>query len=300
METALLDGVQQQLQQGFFSFLAKPISQLRQQLGADYEQQAEAFLQLLNQAVKPEQFTTWAAESFASFNREILRDEIQFKQTGEYSRDQSDYQDICQQFYASEEIMAGYYLPGLYLSYVFWPHHFQLLNFFQQQFLDDAQVNSIMEWGIGHGLFSYLAMQHWPDSHLTAFDISQHSIDFSKQLLSHHGGKVAVDYRIDDVLQAPLPKVDRIICCELLEHVPEPGRLLTNIHQQLLDNGKALITGAINSAQPDHIVLFTSEEEVMQLVEQAGLTIEASQAFIHPSRQDQAIKPTVLAMVVSK
>jgi ubiquinone/menaquinone biosynthesis C-methylase UbiE len=176
-------------------------------------------------------------------------------------------------------------------------------EFYRRHFLDaEAKVGSVMEWGVGHGLFTLLASRSWPQAQIFALDISQHSLDFSRSLLKADGAEQRDKFFSADILSpdVTLPCVDRLICSELMEHVPDPHALGRRVYDVLNKDGKAFVTAAINAPQPDHIYLFRSRQEVEDLIVASKLHIEAALPVVHPNHKGREGAPTVLAMVVAK
>jgi len=80
--------------------------------------------------------------------------------------------------------------------------------------------------------------------------------------------------------------------------VPDPDRLLERLRAALAPGGSAYLTGAINAAQPDHVYLFTSDEQLFRLMEKHGFRVRAHLMACHPNRQAERAPPAVVAMVV--
>jgi 2-polyprenyl-3-methyl-5-hydroxy-6-metoxy-1,4-benzoquinol methylase len=104
-----------------------------------------------------------------------------------------------------------------------------------------ARINSgekILDLGCGEGwLISLL-----PDTvSVAGIDISQTAIDKAKEVLRNRkntslglGNAYKVNY--------PEKYFDKIICSEVLEHAPEPQKIMTEIHRLLKDGGSAVIS----------------------------------------------------------
>ena len=72
---------------------------------------------------------------------------------------------------------------------------------------------------------------------------------------------------------------DSIVISEVLEHLEEPERALRNVASLLADDGRILITTPVNCPMPDHIYLFRTPEEVLELVAAAGLEVMENTTF---------------------
>ncbi|WP_136661019.1 methyltransferase domain-containing protein [Nitratireductor sp. XY-223] len=297
----LVSALQDGLNKTLFGSSASAVEGLHTDYGDAYLADFENSLGLLQRAFPDKDFPTWAVRGFQRLGSTILREEVAFKQTGQYSASVEELQALKDDFYSNPEVMEGYYLVGLYCTYFLWPHHYRLLKFYREAFLSpphDPQ-GLVMEWGPGHGLLSVEALGRWADSPSLLIDLSPQSLQFSEAVLGASGAGERVETRLEDVLAVPsLPQASRIVCGELLEHVPDPKALVGRIKESLQPGGLAFLTGAINAPQPDHIFLFRSEDELLRLVEEGGLDVHAHLTVRHPSRADDENPPEVTAMVV--
>ena len=297
----LVSALQDGLNKTLFGASASAVEGLHADYGDAYLADFERSLDLLKKAFPENEFPSWAVRGFQRLGSTILREEVAFKQTGHYSASVEELQSLKDDFYGNPEVMEGYYLVGLYCTYFLWPHHYQLLRFYRDAFLSPSHdpQGLVMEWGPGHGLLSVEALGRWTNSPSLLIDLSPQSLDFSKAILGACGAGARVETRLEDVLAAPdLPRASRIICGELLEHVPDPKALVGRIRDSLEAGGLAFLTGAINAPQPDHIFLFRSEDELLRLVEDGGLSVHAHLTVRHPSRAGDDNPPEVTAMVV--
>ncbi len=157
------------------------------------------------------------------FNRMILAEERRFREHGAHRHTSENAEEVNATIYQSSEIMSGFYLAGLLLSYFTWRHHQELLDFYRREFLSETeQPARIVDWALGHGLLTLLAARKWPNAALTGLDISPHSLEFAEKLLRAAGVAHRGHFILGDILGAPFPTshADRLICAEVLEHVP--------------------------------------------------------------------------------
>lgn len=296
----LLSEFHSRLQRSLFRSLGEPIHSLKQSYGSPYLQDFEHHLALLRQAFGAKPWPDWAVQGFVNLNKAILKEEMHFKQTGHYAARPEDLERVTEEVYDNEEVMDRYYLVGLYCTYFLWPHHYRILEFYRRSFLQvGPPPDHLIEWGVGHGLLTLEALRHWTAAQATLVDLSKFSLAFAGQLLDAGGVAGRCQSRQGNVLELRMPRqAERIICSELLEHVPDPDRLLEGLRAALAPGGSAYLTGAINAAQPDHVYLFTSDEQLFRLMEKHGLRIQAHLTACHPNRQAERDPPAVVAMVV--
>lgn len=295
----LLSEFHARLQRSLFRSLGEPISYLENQYGPSYLQDFERHLGILRLAFPEKPWPDWAVQGFVNLNKAILKEEMHFKQTGQYAAQPEDLERVTQAVYDNEEVMDRYYLVGLYSTYFLWPHHYRILEFYRRSFLQvGPSPNHVMEWGVGHGLLALEALEQWTAAQATLVDLSKFSLAFAGRLLDAAGVAERCQRRQGNVLELQLPRqAERIICSELLEHVPDPDRLLERLRAALAPGGCAYLTGAINAAQPDHVYLFTSDEQLFRLMEKHGFRIQAHLTACHPNREQERDPPAVVALV---
>jgi SAM-dependent methyltransferase len=296
----LIGEFQARLDRSIFRSLGAAIGSLTEQWGNAYVRDFQDHLELLQQAFPDKPWPDWPVQGYVNLNKAILKEEMHFRQTGRYAAQPEDLERVTEAVYDNAEVMDGYYLVGLYCTYFLWPHHYRILEFYRRSFLQVGPApDHVMEWGVGHGLLSLLALRQWPNARATLLDLSRFSLTFAERLLAAGRTSERCVRRQGDVLKlAPLPSTNRIICSELLEHVPDPDRLLERLREALAPGGIAYVTGAINAAQPDHVYLFTSDEQLFRTLEKHGLKIRAHLTACHPNRENDPNPPAVVAMVV--
>lgn len=300
-DVELLSEFRAKLDGSLFRSLAKGMDVIEAEFGPAYLADAETYLRLLRRAYPERPWPAWAANGFISFNRMVLKEERVFQESGAYSAGAEDIGRITAEIYDSGEVMDGYYLVGLYATYFVWPHHYRMLDFYRRSFLgvSAGEATRFAEWGVGHGLLSAAALSRWPEARAWLFDLSAHSLDFARRLLAAAGRAERCTFVRGDVVEkADLPVVDRLVCSEVLEHVPRPDRVLERIRAALAPGGRAFLTAAVNAPQADHVHLFRSDDEVFEMAASAGLTVGPHLSVVHPSRAGDPRPPLVVGMVV--
>ena len=185
----LVQDLRSALKRTLFAFLADPLDVLADQYGAGYLNDFEACLSRLRRAFPDRAWPAWLVDGYLLLNKEILREEKTFRETGLYSAGSEDLGRVKREVYDSQSVMEGYYLVGLLLTYWMWPHHHQMLTFFRERFLVTGdEIDQVSEWGVGHGLLTLTALEAWPRARAEVFDISQHSLSFAGRLLA--GGRL--------------------------------------------------------------------------------------------------------------
>jgi SAM-dependent methyltransferase len=296
----LLAAFRSRLNRSLFRSLGNGIALLEEEFGDGYRADAARHLALLRAAHPDRPWPAWAVDGFIAFNRMILAEEAAFRETRAYSATPQDMERVTAEVYDSDAVMNGYYLVGLYLTYFVWPHHHRMLRFYRSAFLATAEPENgrFAEWGVGHGLLAAEALLRWPSAGAYLLDLSDHSLAFARCLLDAAGlGRRCTLVKGDVLRMDDLPPASRLVCSEVLEHVPDPGALLRRVRSSLVPGGLAFLTAAVNAPQSDHVFLYRSEAEVLAMVREAGLAVREHVSVVHPNRRGDAQPPSVVGLV---
>jgi len=278
--------------------VAKSLALSLEQGGDRVEALAERILghyrQITDGAIEP------LAEAFATLVLQCNRLQVLYESTGSYRA--RDYDSVRANVYDNEAVMTSYML-GLVCSQFAWPNHFALWCFFEDRFAGNLGDGlRILEIAPGHGWLGLSFLANRPNSSLVGIDISASSIAMSQGIASAFGQDRAT-YRREDALGLPaeyLKAYDAVICGELMEHLPDPSRLLRTIRDVLKPGGRAYVTAAITAAAPDHIYEFTTPDEVLDMARSQGLDVRE---FICEETRAMTSKakgpPRTLAMILS-
>jgi hypothetical protein len=72
---------------------------------------------------------------------------------------------------------------------------------------------------------------------------------------------------------APATHFSSITFSEVLEHLEQPLDALRTLYGLLGEGGRIYINAPVNSPAPDHIYLFSTPEQIVELVQQAGFKV---------------------------
>ncbi len=195
-----------------------------------------------------------------------------FYKTGEYYC--KSQEDAYKNVYSNKEVMS-YYMTALLISQVLWKHHFLTFVFFQEEisnlFPKNKQV-SIFDVGPGHGFFSFLVKKEFPEyKKIDIVDISETSLEMAKKVLGYDGVKIS--YTLQDIFKHDgSKKYDLILLGEVIEHLDDPGAILKKMAALLKEDGVLWVTTPTNAPALDHVHLFENREEVLQLLQECGLS----------------------------
>jgi 2-polyprenyl-3-methyl-5-hydroxy-6-metoxy-1,4-benzoquinol methylase len=225
----------------------------------------------------------------------LREEEIFFHREGRYRL--STFAEAYAEVYANHEYM-GRYVRGLLLTQVLWYNHVATMEMFLSRVLGDmSEPFDYLEVGPGHGLTTYFAAASPLSRSLEAWDISAASLQETDAALKTLGAAKPIALVETDIMQAGEAKrrFDLVVISEVLEHLETPEHALRFLGSAISDKGRIFINVPINSPSPDHLYLFSSPEEVVALIEQAGLCVERTEVYATQGRPVE----TALAQKIS-
>ena len=214
-----------------------------------------------------------AVEAYAKTCFEFMTLQDQFLKSGRYAANSQIA--LEQEIYSKPETMKQY-LVGLLLTYSWWENHFKILNYFFETKNALEIGDRILEIGVGHGLFAELIDLSNSSSSYIGVDISQSSIDLAAAIAKESRGNSLIQFTLADATKEnSLPKqwATFAICCEVLEHVDEPIKLLNNIRLSMQNDCILFLTTVCNLEAIDHIYQFINVESVREVIAKAHFEI---------------------------
>lgn len=117
--------------------------------------------------------------------------------------------------------------------------------------VDLSNVTQLLEVGSGVGAQSGILLRRFPDMFLTCVDFSETQIAAARNYLASN--PVAKDrYEIKQMdasdMDLPSGKYDGAFLCWVLEHVPAPLKVLSEVRRVLKPSSKVVITEVLNSS----------------------------------------------------
>lgn len=98
--------------------------------------------------------------------------------------------------------------------------------------------DQVLDLGCGEG---YLISLLPNNVSVIGVDISEHALNRAKEILKD---KKNVELRFGNACQTNLPNnyFDKIICSEVIEHVPEPRKIIKEAHRLVKDSGLVIVS----------------------------------------------------------
>jgi hypothetical protein len=240
----------------------------------------------------------------AQLSFDFIRLHGRFLRTGKYKATDSKAFEV--QLYSQPDRMRDY-LDGLLLSYALWPNHVKIYDFMLREFTEKTPINAdVVEVGVGHGLMAATVMQKASQGHYFGFDLSQSSLDYCAAMLRASG----IDERRFSMRLGNATHPDafggitsqsskrRALCCEVLEHVEEPQKLLHAIREFIGAEGEAFVTTVANIDAEDHIFLYENADKIREMIQDCGLLISQDLSLVVPRYEENPVLPVNYAAIL--
>jgi 2-polyprenyl-3-methyl-5-hydroxy-6-metoxy-1,4-benzoquinol methylase len=216
-----------------------------------------------------------AARGYIKFALEGMLLQKRFDKSRRYET--KNFEQATAEVYSNEEYMHTLYLPGIYLSHFLWRHHYLQYKRFQESFLPLILKHGgghFYDVGVGTGFYSREMLRNVPNLTGTGFDLSQHSLKYTENMISAFGLGSRYSCHLRNILVEPIPRaVPFIVNVEVLEHLEDPVAFLTGLGQILEPGGFGMITAAVTAPNADHIYLYNSVNDVVAHIEAAGFRV---------------------------
>lgn len=141
------------------------------------------------------------------------------------------------------------------------------------ELLDDVPFERLLDVGCGNAELLRLIDARYPGRHLMGVDLSDVVVADNSRQFRH------MRFATCDIEQQDLPRGhDAIVCCEVLEHLADPGAALKRIFKALDPGGVAIITtptGKVHATEK-HFghVRHPTPRELRLMAEDAGFLVD--------------------------
>lgn len=206
--------------------------------------------------------------------KETMREQMYFRKHKQYRY--SFYHEVAGSVYLNDEYMSKY-MYGLAITSFLWKQHQQIHRFFEQV-LPRNKTGNFIEIGPGHGFYFMNALRSTSFDKFTAIDLSPTSVEMTKAIVKANIDNKLADkwniYECDFLKLEAVEKYDGLVMGEVLEHVEKPLAFLEKIYSIVNEDSFIYITTCANAPEIDHLFLFKSDQEVIDMVHEAGFKID--------------------------
>lgn len=249
------------------AFLAKSLEVRTDALLETSDRMAAAVLELAAEDVRQHALDyRWLCD-------QIREEELNFVRTGQYRY--STFAETNANVYSDGDFMRRY-MHGLLYSHVLWFMHISSLHFFSQRLAARVKAGGrVLEVGSGHGLLLFLALRDLRMAEAVAWDLSQVSLDQTRDALARLGALDRARFAVQDMHKAEPDQdpFDLIILSHLLEHLEEPVDALKRLKPLLRKGGLVYVNVPLNAPMPDHLVLLETPRDAERMLEEGGFRI---------------------------
>jgi hypothetical protein len=212
-----------------------------------------------------------ALDGYAEFANDSLRNRAFYEKHGHYKA--SSYAECLDAYYHNADHMTRCYLPGMYLSHLLWPQHYNMLCGFRDNVLRRVGEPSVFfEVGVGCGMYSKTLLERLPRVRGVGFDI-------------RHGYHEHCDF---------------LVCQEVLEHLEKPEEFCGWLYDLTRPGGTAYITAALNAAHSDHIFHFHDPMELEAMVRAVGFQPLSLQEEFATGSKPRRLTPSLAGYFVER
>lgn len=272
-------------------YLARSIHARSSALLKTSDQLAAAVLQLAEQNIREH------VEDYCWLCDRIREEELFFARNDRYRY--ASFAEANDNVYSNKTMMRKY-MNGLLYSQALWYMHASSLHFFWQRLaarLKDG--GKVLEVGSGHGLLLFLALRELKLSEAVAWDLSEVSLDQTRQALKKLSALDRARFTMQDINNVAQvdEKFDLIILSHLLEHLENPVEVLKKMRGVVRGSGYIFVNVPLNAPMPDHIILLRTPDAAGQLLTDGGYRVV--EMATHTSQAVSLSKALRLKMAVT-
>lgn len=178
---------------------------------------------------------------------------------------------------AREEIYEQSFYPLVtHFTFALQPSAVARLKFIREVVASiKEQRASFADLGCGSGVILCDVLKHKPLWTAQGLDISPAAVDYAERLSAYKKVSDRVEFRVGDMAQLPYADetLDLVISSEVIEHAPDPERVMREITRVLRPDGKLILTIPLESRSVAHLHSPGRPEDLRQLCERAGLRV---------------------------
>jgi ubiquinone/menaquinone biosynthesis C-methylase UbiE len=170
----------------------------------------------------------------------------------------------------------SFYPIVTHFTYALQPSATARLNFVKEVVRSmRAECASVADLGCGSGVILSEVLMLKPRWTGHGLDISRSAIEYARALAKHKSVDQRAQFRTGNIASLPYEdkSLDLIVASEIIEHMPEPEKVVAEIARVLRPQGKLILTMPLDSHTPGHIHTLSDGADLRSLCEQAGLQV---------------------------
>lgn len=262
-------------------FQKKAIQRILKDADERYYAFAESVVTRILKAVDRGDCFEYLADTYLWYTKLLRIEEMHYAQKGAYRYD--NYKEVYDKVYGRDDYMFDY-VVGLGLTQPLWANHYRIFRFFLDEFVPMiADGKRGAEIGVGHGLFHSEAMRGAPGLHTTLLDVSPTALDMTRRMIAATGldKERATPVKVDVQRENPLAEgsLDVLLMGELIEHLESGEEVMRTMASKMAPGGICYFSTAANAPAEDHILLFTTTDEIRDFVAGCGWNIIKEKIF---------------------
>lgn len=259
----------------------KAIRRLLESADHVYYDFAESVVTRMLKAVDRGECFDYLAETYLWYTKLLRIEEMYYAQKGTYRYD--NYDDVYERVYGRDDYMFDY-VVGLGLTQPLWSNHYRIFCFFLDEFVPMiGHGKQGAEIGVGHGLFHSEAMRGAPELRTSLLDVSPTALDMTRRMIAATGidSERATPIKVDVQKENPIAdgSLDVLLMGELIEHLEKGQEVMETMASKMAPEGLCYFSTAANAPAEDHILLFTTTDEIRDFVGMCGWSIEKERVF---------------------
>lgn len=260
---------------------AKVVDRIIAEFDEEYLRFAETVVQRITKAAGGQVDYRYLAKIYLWYTKTVRIEEMYFAKEKAYRL--KTYKEAYEQVYSRDDYMREYAI-GLGLTQIMWPNHYSIFRFFLDQFVPLIRsAKTGAEIGVGHGLFHSEALLGAPEMSSFLIDVSPATLEFTKKTIAASGiSSARVTTYVGDIQkQNPIPdrSLDALLFGEIIEHIEEGEAVFVKLSKKMKETGLCYFSTAANAPAEDHILLFTSIQEIRSFIKKCGWNINFDRCF---------------------
>jgi SAM-dependent methyltransferase len=178
----------------------------------------------------------------------------------------------------------SFYSIVTHFTYAFQPSAAARLKFVREVVRSiRAEHASVADLGCGSGVILSEILTMKPRWIGHGLDISDEAVGYARKLAEHKQVAARASFSAGNVTSLPYPdeSLDLVVASEIIEHMPEPLKVVGEVRRVLRSGGKLILTMPVESHTPGHIHTLSSGEDLRAICERVGFRVRRLEPHWH-------------------